>query len=62
MTTMVRVLNEGPSKIRVTSINSETGELNNNYSPVELAPGEITRVLAQYVYTGNSLRIDEVKE
>lgn len=62
MTTMVRVLNEGPSKIRVSSIKSETGEPDaNGYAPLVLAPGELTRMNAQYVYGGRSLRIDEVK-
>jgi len=63
MTTMVRVLNEGPSKIRVTSISSDTGQPDaNSYTAIELAPGELSRPMGMYIYTGRSVRIDEVKD
>ena len=63
MTTMVRVLNEGHSNIRVSSIDAKTGEeLPNGYPPVILAPGEMLKGNSMYVYDGRSIRIDEVKE
>jgi len=60
MTTQIRVINEGPSRVRVTSIDPKTGEPANNYASKELAPGEILPACSMYVHNGNSIRIDEI--
>jgi hypothetical protein len=62
MTTQIRVINEGPSKVRVSSIDPVTGTETGSYAAKELVAGELLPAHSMYVHNGASLRIDEVKD
>lgn len=61
MTTNVQILNAGPHPVRV-SVLADTPEGPKENELQVIQPGAFTSPHLAYVFTGQSLRIDEVKE